>query len=127
MEPTALNPAHVLKKHPELQQHLLINPTCENRFANLYLRPGREGLVREYFETAWPGKFALITQEDALDAGLFGPGPHHPKLKDRIGDLIAVAKDGSYLWWSETKDFLLGRHGGLCHAEMVVPFLAARL
>jgi len=127
MVDTPLNSRNVLKTHPGLHQHFLLNPTCENRFASLYLRPGREDEVRGYFETTWPGKFEIITQGDALDAGLFGPGLHHPNLKHRIGDLIAVARDESYLWWSEGEDFLLGRHGGMCPKEMVVPFLAARL
>jgi hypothetical protein len=48
-------------------------------------------------------------------------------LSDRIGDLIAIAADDAYLWWSAGKDFLLGRHGGLGADEMLVPFLAARL
>ena len=127
MTQTPLNPANVLKNHPKLHQHLLINPTGENRFANLYLRTGREEAVRAYFETTWPEQFVLLTQEQALDAGLFGPGVHHPRLRDRIGDLIAVSRDDSYLWWSDIEDFLLGRHGGLTSQDMLVPFLAARL
>jgi hypothetical protein len=127
MAHTPLNPIHVLRNHPQLHQHLLINPTCENRFASLYLRPGREDAVRDYFEAIWPNKFTIITQDQALDAGLFGPGPHHPHLRDRIGDLIVVARDDSYLWWSDSEDFLLGRHGGLAPQDMLVPFLATRM
>jgi len=124
---TPLYPHNVLKNHPELHRHLRLNPTCENRLANLYLRPGREAEVRDYIEHTWPGQFTLITQKEALNAGLFGPGAHHPDLENRLGDLIAVAHEGAYLWWSAKDDFLLGRHGGLTPEEMIVPFLAARL
>jgi hypothetical protein len=124
---TPLNPHQVLANHPGLTQHLRIKPTCENRFAFLYLKQGRIAAVQGYFAEHWPDRFLLITQEEALSAGLFGPGPHHPDLPDRVGDLIAIARDDAYLWWSDEKDFLLGRHGGMYPHDMLVPFLAVRL
>jgi hypothetical protein len=124
---TPLKPRQVLANHPDLSQHLCIKPTCENRFAFLYLRPGRENAVREYFSSNFPDQFSLITPNEAINAGLFGPGPYHSALLDRIGDLIVIARDNSYLWWSEEDDFLLGRHGGLHPHELLVPFLAVRL
>jgi len=124
---TPLNPNLVLANHPGLHQHLRIKPTCENRMAFLYLHPGHEKEVKTYFEEHWKERFVLILQENALKAGLFGPGIPHPDLKDRIGDLIAIARQDSYLWWANEEDFLLGRHGSLHHEDMLVPFLAARL
>jgi hypothetical protein len=124
---TPLRTAQEIKNHPGLYQHLRIKPTCENRFAFLYLREGREEQVRQYFSTHFPNHFSLITQDEAIQSGLFGPGSHHPDLLDRIGDLIAIAHDDAYLWWANEEDFLLGRHGSLYPEDMLVPFLAARL
>lgn len=124
---TPLNSDLVLAHHPGLLEHLRIKPTCENRFAFLYLKPGRENAVRDYFSLRWPGKFDLVSSAEALQAGLFGPGPQHPDLDDRIGDLIAIGRQDAYLWWSNEQDFLLGRHGGLSPDDMLVPFLAVRL
>jgi hypothetical protein len=124
---TPLEANNVLQNHPELHRHLRLNPTCENRLANLYLRPGREAAVREYIEKTWPEEFTLIPQTEALGSELFGPGPQHVDLENRIGDLIAVAHEGAYLWWADKPDFLQGRHGGLTPEEMIVPFLGARL
>jgi hypothetical protein len=83
--------------------------------------------VRRFFEQRWSGRFHLVASTQALSAGLFGPGPHHPDITNRIGDLIAISREGAYLWWADEKDFLLGRHGGLTPHEMIVPFLAAKL
>jgi hypothetical protein len=124
---TPLRKHFVLKHPPELNRHLHLDPTGETRLAYLYLRPGSEKAVQDYFETVWPGKFTVITAGQALDAGLFGPGPRHPSLRDRIGDLIAIAHEDAYIWWGEKEDFLLGRHGGLAAHEMLVPFLGVRL
>jgi hypothetical protein len=62
-----------------------------------------------------------------VECGLFGPGEKHPRLLERLGDLLIVAKGHAYLWWSASEDHLLGRHGGLSPEEMLVPFLAVRL
>jgi hypothetical protein len=124
---TPLNPNRVLANHPVLYQYLRIKPTCENRLAFLYPKTGQAQAVQDYFSEYWPEQFQLITQETALQAGLFGPGPYHRDLGDRIGDLIAIAQQDAYLWWANQEDFLLGRHGSLHHEDMLVPFLAARL
>ena len=124
---TPLRANNALKNHPALNQQLHITPTGENRMSYLYLRPGSEQSVRDYLGANWEHDFTIITRHQALSAGLFGPGPHHPGLQDRIGDLIALPHKDAYLWWAEKDDFMLGRHGGLHREEMLVPFLAARL
>ena len=68
-----------------------------------------------------------VDPETAIQSGLFGPGEVHPHLRDRVGDLIALAQNNAYLWWSRSENPLLGRHGGLSELEMLVPFLAAPL
>ena len=93
----------------------------------LYLRPGSEAFVRDYLQANWSQGFSLLTREEALAVGLFGPGSPHPGLSDRIGDLIVIAHGDAYLWWADKDDFMLGRHGGLHREEMLVPFLGVRL
>jgi hypothetical protein len=124
---TPLKVNNVLKNHPKLNQQLHIVPTGENRMSYLYLRPGSEQSTRDYLNENWGNGFTILTRDQALSAGLFGPGPKHPDLRDRIGDLIAFSHGNSYLWWDKKQDFMLGRHGGLHRDEMLVPFLAARL
>jgi hypothetical protein len=58
---------------------------------------------------------------------LFGPGEAHPRLYERLGDLILIPHRNAYLWWADKENILLGRHGGLHPDEMLVPFLAVRL
>lgn len=124
---TSPNPHYDLRNHPNLVRRLHIMPTGENRLAYLYLRPGQTEAVREYIERTWPGGFTFLDPVFAVEGGLFGPGPTHPRLLDRLGDLILVARRDAYLWWSQKKDHLLGRHGGLSPDEMLVPFLGVSL
>ena len=124
---TPKDPNYELRNHPELERCLHILPTCENRQMNLFVRPGMEDAVREYFQRTWPGKFINLDPIKAQNSGLFGPGEGHPRLFDRLGDMMVLTRDNAYLWWSSQDNFLLGRHGGLSPEEMLVPFLAVRL
>jgi hypothetical protein len=83
--------------------------------------------VREYIERTWPNQFAVVDPLYAASAGLFGPGEQHPRLAERVGDLLLIARGQAYLWWEHTENHMHGRHGGLHPEEMLVPFLAAPL
>lgn len=121
------DPHYELKNHPSLSRRLHIQPTGENRLAFLFVRPGQIAAVREYVERTWPNQFLVLDAPYVAEAGLFGPDQHHPRLPDRLGELLLAARGNAYLWWAGKENRLLGRHGGLHPEEMLVPFLAARL
>jgi hypothetical protein len=116
-----------LRNHPALIQNLHILPTGEHRLAYLFLKPGKEDLVRSYFNDTWSGQFTFIDPSEAVTKGLFGPGKPHRHLSDRLGDLIVAARDDAYLWWADKENLLIGRHGGLSEEEMIVPLLSVML
>ncbi len=116
-----------LNHHPEFTDRLHLQPTGENRMAYLYLRPGQYDQVTGYLNRTWPDQFRLVDPAAAVAAGLFGPGQPHPRLLDRLGDVLAVSRGSAYWWWADKENKLQGRHGGLSPDEMLVPFLAARL
>ncbi len=119
--------AYDVRHHPGLWQHLYLPPTGENRLIYLYPKPGHEQALQQYFATTWPGRFALVAAENALQAGLYGPGRPHPDLRNRVGEWLALARGDAYLWWGAEENPLLGRHGGLHREEMLVPLLSLRL
>ena len=116
-----------LRSHPELAERLHILPTGENRLIYLFHRPGQGQALRAYMERAWPGQYAFLEPAQAVQAGLFGPGQPHPRLLDRLGDLVAAARGSAYLWWADRDNQMAGRHGGLTSEEMLVPFLGVML
>ena len=124
---TQANPHYELRNHPELVRRLHILPSGENRLAYLFVKPGQTEAVAEYLERTWPGQFDLLDPVYAVDQGLFGPGAIHPRLLDRLGEYIVIAREDAYLWWPDKRNHLKGRHGGLHPQEMLVPFLAVRL
>jgi predicted AlkP superfamily pyrophosphatase or phosphodiesterase len=125
---TTPNPApqYLLQEHRYLTERLHILPTGENRLAFLYPKPGEIQAVIDYIMSTWPEQFLLLESEHAARKGLFGSGQLHPQLFERIGDLIAVARNDAYFWWGNKKNPLIGRHGGMHPEEMLVPFMAVR-
>lgn len=117
-------PEYDLSNHPGLMEFLQIAPSCEGRLPFLHVKSGKEAAVRAYFDAAWPGKFAIITGQEALDLRLLGIGPDHPDLLNRMGDLVVIPKEDAYLWWPERPNTMRGRHGGLHIDEMLVPLFA---
>jgi len=124
---TPRNPRYDLQNHPKLMECLVMQPTCENRLAFFFVKPGRMGDVRAYFEKTWPDEFILLDPNRALNEGLFGKGPFKARARERLGDLIVAAKGNAYLWWAKKPNPLAGRHGGLSDREMLVPFYALPL
>ncbi len=120
-------PQYDLANHPDFLDLLVMQPTCENRLAFFYIKPGKEQAVRDYFADQWPEDFILLDPVQALKLGLFGKGPFHPQGEERLGNLIAVAKRDAYLWWAPKPNPMAGRHGGLSAEEMLVPLYALPL
>jgi predicted AlkP superfamily pyrophosphatase or phosphodiesterase len=121
--PTAPSTDHELARHPRFKKCLALQPTCENRLAILYLRPGREQELRDYIQATWKEDFLLVPSAKAIRAGLFGSGNLHPFLAERVGDLVAIAQGQAYWWWSNRENRQVSRHGGLSPQEMLVPLL----
>ncbi len=124
---TRKDPHFDLKNHPNLSRRLPMYPTGENRLIYFFIRPGQTEAVREYLDRTFMKQFTLVEPGYAIEAGLFGPGTPHPRLRDRVGDLIAIPRGDTYLWWGQTENPIFGRHGGMGAQEMLVPFAAAGL
>jgi len=113
--------------HPALRQMLLLPPAAEPRAAYLYVRPGQTEAVRAYVAEHLADRFVLLEMEQALAAGLFGPGEPSPKTRARLGDLLLLARNDSRLLVTEEPVPFHGHHGSLTPEEMLVPLLMARL
>ncbi|HUF39158.1 MAG TPA: alkaline phosphatase family protein [Anaerolineales bacterium] len=124
---TPKEPYYDLSSHPGLARRLPISPTGENRLVYFHVRPGQMEAVREYLDRTLKGRFAQLDPGHAVENGLFGPGDPHPRLRDRLGDLLAVSLGDAFLWWGDGESPIFGRHGGMTAEEMLVPLLAARL
>jgi predicted AlkP superfamily pyrophosphatase or phosphodiesterase len=94
----------------------------EGRFRWLHARPGRTAellaaATEHHRDTAW-----VVTQEQTVDEHWFGPTVTDAS-RSRLGDVALVARDDvAYFDKDDTGPYvLIGRHGSLTSAEMLVP------
>ncbi|HZY71123.1 MAG TPA: alkaline phosphatase family protein [Thermoplasmata archaeon] len=95
-------------------------------------RPGRRAALERALRRHLPPRARIVSVERAIRAGLFGPRPHHPELRDRLGDLLVLAPSPAALTYqvpgaAPPTRFLLGGHGGLEADELIVPLIAGPL
>jgi Type I phosphodiesterase / nucleotide pyrophosphatase len=73
----------------------------------------------------------LIDSSAAWETGLYGGLPAQETFRNRVGDLIALPRDGVQILYTypghQASKLHLGSHGGLSEAEMRVPLLSVRL
>jgi predicted AlkP superfamily pyrophosphatase or phosphodiesterase len=115
---------------PELKDLLLMLPGGEPRTPYLFSKQGRKADLIQYLNSHLSRELIAFDTHDALASGLLGPEPHTPDISGRIGDVIAVMKEGFILlneYELQKVANMLGRHGGMSAAEMEVPWLGIHL
>lgn len=98
----------------------------EGRFRWLHARPGRaralyEAAVEHHGGNAW-----VLTRDEMVAAGWLGPVVRDA-ARSRLGDVALVARDEvAFFDPHDTGPYkLVGRHGSVTSAEMLVPLLVA--
>ncbi len=119
-----------LNARPNLLDDLVIPPTGEGRFAYLHVRDGRREAVRRAFLDAFDGEVDVVDAEALVAEGRFGPPPHHAEIHARTGSLVAIPRGDRKFEYRMTPTTgpspLLGNHGGVDAAEMLVPLAVRR-
>ncbi len=114
---------NVIEPHSSLLANTAVQ-SGEGRFRWLHARPGRAGALlqaaqQHHCQDAW-----VRSRAEAVGAGWFGPRVSE-NLARRLGDVCMVAKGTkSFHDPADSGPFpLVGRHGSLTSAEMLVPLL----
>jgi hypothetical protein len=103
----------------------------EPRMTQLYCRddaPAAVARIAARFADAVEGRAWVVTRDQAIDAGWFGPVDD--RIAPRIGDVLVAARDDFALVDSAATNEkalkLIGHHGSLTEAEQLVPLLTLR-
>ncbi len=124
-----------LDDHPELLAMLRLPPAGERRAMYLYAREGATGQVVTYVREKLGDVTAVITREEAIAQGLFGPGDLEERALARIGDVLLFPRGNKQLVATVLgldgtpmhAPLFRGLHGGLTEDEALVPLLAVRV
>jgi predicted AlkP superfamily pyrophosphatase or phosphodiesterase len=118
-----------MSEEPRLRELMLLPPAGQSRAAYLY---ANQGGVEELGEELRRFEDRLIVRrcDEALDSGLFGAPELSGRIRNRVGDYVAVARNGAQLLGPEVARqhiSMKGRHGSLTEDEMIVPLMALPL
>jgi hypothetical protein len=97
----------------------------EGRFRWLHVRPGATEDVAAAARSSFGGLAWVLTRQQVIEEGWMGGEPV-PSVADRLGDVVlAPFEPTAFLDPADTgEQRLVGRHGSLTAAEMVVPLLS---
>jgi hypothetical protein len=102
----------------------------DERFLYLYLREGTAASIVEYLNNELGDLLTAVPIETALQGGLFGDikasERWHPELRQRLGDVLVLARPGVRLSDTQRLSPIVSVHAGLSAAEMMVPLLWRR-
>jgi hypothetical protein len=119
-----------IEDHAPLQQALFMKPTGDPRVTYLYAKHGRQQQIIDYINHNLGDAMVALSSEQALAAGLFGPGGGTAVASERLGDVLVIMRQGFVLVtqaMAPTAKRLIGGHGSLTAAEMEVPWIGLRL
>ena len=119
-----------LDDHPELAAMLARALTGERRAAYCHVLPERKEAFVAYVVQRFASAIECHASEELIRRGWFGPPPYHPRLSERVGDFTLIMKDDWTIkdWLpGERRHSMLGVHGGISDAEMLVPLIALRV
>jgi hypothetical protein len=109
--------------HPDLVPHVSFQ-SGEGRFRWLHARPGRAAALHEAAQAHHAGEAWVVTRDETVEGGWWGPRITDA-ARSRLGDVALVAREPvSFHDDADSGPFVLvGRHGSLTSAEMLVPCL----
>jgi hypothetical protein len=123
---------YINEQLPQLADCLPLSSTGKTIWPNgsprdmfLHVKPERReetlSLLREnYAEIA-----DIMTIDEALALGLFGPEAISGTLRARLGDILILPHDGRFIFWREPyvmENRSHGHHGGLAAPELITAF-----
>jgi predicted AlkP superfamily pyrophosphatase or phosphodiesterase len=117
---------NVLELHPDVRENLSMQ-SGEGRLRWLHARSGRATALLDAARSHHGDDAWVRSRDDVLAEGWFGPTVTEAALS-RLGDVILAARtDVAFHDPADTGPYkLIGRHGSLTSAEMLVPLLACR-
>ena len=118
----AVSPLPICERE-DLWNTLLHEPSIESRAAAFFVKPDQKELFEELFHKYYGSHFILYKAEEVLGMNLFGFGEEHPRLREFLGDYLALAIDNYNFQFRNSGFVMKGQHAGFLAEETLVPLI----
>ena len=99
-------------------------PSIEFRAMSVCINPGMEEEFEKEFKAEFENDYILLNYEQVIALKIFGNKQAHPRLKEFVGDYLAIAKGPmSFRYTEYDKKTFKGDHAGISEDEMMVPVI----
>ncbi len=118
-----------LEDYPKINNCLIRRKSIEPRCLSLFVKEINKKEFASYFKSEFNDKFILLTHDEFLSSGLLGSGTPHDKIKDFVGDFVAVAISDISLTNKNSKGEIkafIGDHAGYSAEELTVPLIIVK-
>ena len=106
------------------QKYFTRRPSVEPRAMSFCIKEDlREEFERE-FKKEFENDYLLLSYEQVKQLKIFGTNEDHPRMKEFVGDYLAIAKSDMSFRYSEYNlvEFK-GEHAGMCDDELQIPVI----
>jgi predicted AlkP superfamily pyrophosphatase or phosphodiesterase len=128
----------LLNDYPDLLELLAAYPAGERRAVYLHAQPGQAAALEARARERLGGMAVVLSREEAVGLGLYGPGSLPTRAPARVGDVLLLPRGNLQFAFElpegagpagaqPPKPPFCGLHGGLTPEEALVPLLAVRL
>jgi hypothetical protein len=114
---------------PELAPLLAVAPTGRPIYPNgsprdvfLHVKADGHAPALSLLRRQLDGAALIMSMDEAVGEGLFGPQPIGWELRQRLGDILILPYRGTFIWWREPQvlaNSFHGHHGGLSPEELM--------
>ena len=107
------------------QKGELLVPAGSARDMFLYIKDDLLDEAREFLASRLQGVADVVTTQELIDAGYFGPTISETFLS-RVGNLVILPYRYQSVWWyvkDKFEQWHYGHHGGLTPQEMEIPLV----
>lgn len=112
-----------LRDCPDMTALLARAPSVEARAIAFAVQAGRHAAFERIFQQHFGADYTLLPTEQALAAGLFGPGKAHPRARGFLGDYVAIATGRVSIELYPSVNPMRAAHAGMTQEELTVPLI----
>ena len=112
-----------LKDYKKILNMLERTTSIEPRAVSFKVKKEFLNTFETEFKKNFGKHFKLYSNQEIIDANLFGYGQPHNIFKDAIGDFIAIAEDSNKALLNIDDKILVSQHAGYTDDEILVPLI----